>query len=116
MLQYSGTGLCSVQHISYLTIATYKTIVMQQHCLYFQAFFCGYDNICSWFNGYSAVALARAKRNIEKWFPVVGVLEELHDSLRVMERVVPGLYKGALEIQKKKEAAKRGKSRNKKNI
>ena len=42
-------------------------------------------------------AFRRAVANVKKHFVAVGVLEELHDSLQVFERVLPRMFKGALK-------------------
>ena len=42
-------------------------------------------------------AMAMAKSNIEKYYPVVGVLEHMNMSLIVMEEKLPEYFKGALE-------------------
>ena len=40
----------------------------------------------------SVFALQRAKRNVEAFYPVVGVLERMEDTLEVMEAVLPNLF------------------------
>lgn len=40
-------------------------------------------------------ALARAKANVEHYFPVVGVLEELNKTLELFEQKIPYFFKGA---------------------
>ena len=39
--------------------------------------------------------MAKAKENVEKYFPVVGILERLNDSLLVLEHKLPQFFKGA---------------------
>ena len=40
-----------------------------------------------------------AKANIEKWFPVVMVLEERALSLKVLEARLPQFFKGATKVK-----------------
>ena len=40
----------------------------------------------------SREALQRAKANVERLYPVVGVLERMEDTLRVMEDRLPGVF------------------------
>ena len=42
----------------------------------------------------SREALSRAKRNVERFFPVVGVLEMLEETLEVMEEAFPEFLGG----------------------
>ena len=51
-------------------------------------------------NHTSRIALQRAKHNIEKWFPLVGVLEELNKTTYLMEKLFPQkeLFKGFHEF------------------
>jgi len=41
--------------------------------------------------------LARAKKNIELFYPVVGVLEMLNSTLTVLEKKIPLFFKGVTE-------------------
>ncbi|XP_037075920.1 heparan sulfate 2-O-sulfotransferase pipe-like [Pollicipes pollicipes] len=59
-------------------------------------FFCGMDEDCSAFN--SEVAMQKAKRNVEKYYAVVGVLEEMNKTLAVLEHYIPRFFAGAAEI------------------
>ena len=43
-------------------------------------------------------ALHQAKSNIDKWFPVVAVLERMIDSLRVLEHRLPKFFSGAKQL------------------
>ena len=56
------------------------------------AFFCGMDPICDIFGSREAMELA--KRNVEKYYSVVGVLELWNESLRVFEEFVPYFFRG----------------------
>lgn len=58
--------------------------------------FCGHDLDCSLFN--SKEVMQRAKANVEKFYPVVGVLENLNKSLSVMEKLLPNIFKGATQV------------------
>jgi len=53
-------------------------------------FFCGMDTDCVPFN--SKVAIAKAKENVEKYYAVVGVLEDLNKTLTVLEHFVPRFF------------------------
>ncbi|XP_041480715.1 uronyl 2-sulfotransferase-like [Lytechinus variegatus] len=54
--------------------------------------FCGYERKCISSPEY---ALEQAKRNLDK-FLVVGIVEEYESSLRVLERLLPSMFKGAM--------------------
>ena len=43
----------------------------------------------------SRQALEIAKRNVEKYYAVVGVLEKMQESLEVLENYVPAFFKNA---------------------
>ena len=43
-------------------------------------------------------ALSRAKDNVERAYPVVGVLEELDTTLAVLEDKLPRFFKGVQEL------------------
>ena len=58
--------------------------------------FCGHDLACAAFN--SEEVLQRAKANVDKFYPVVGVLENLNQSLAVMEHKLPHVFKGATKV------------------
>ena len=53
-------------------------------------------------------ALNRAIENVEKHFPVVGVLEDLDVSLKLMQKVLPQYFQGIWDINghKKRESNK----------
>ena len=55
-----------------------------------QKFFCGYDRECSNFG--SKWALATAKENVEKHFPVVGIAEKEIETAAVLEKVLPVFF------------------------
>ena len=54
------------------------------------SFYCGHEPECDEFG--SEAALSIAKRNVEKYFAVVGVLESLDKSLEVLEHYVPRFF------------------------
>ena len=56
-------------------------------------FFCGHDPECLVFS--SNRAAQRAKRNVEKYYAVVGVLEEMTKSVAVFENYIPKYFKNA---------------------
>ena len=60
--------------------------------------FCGHDEFCKSFN--SQRVLERAKANVEKYYDVVGVLEEFNKTLSVMENFMPQYFRGASEAYK----------------
>mgnify|MGYP001448711896 CR=1 FL=1 len=51
------------------------------------------------FSGFNTdVALRKAKRNVEKHYAVVGVLEDFNKTLAVLEHYIPKIFKGSLHI------------------
>lgn len=60
------------------------------------AFFCGHHHDCDVFEG--EANLARAKENVERYFAVVGVLEELGKSLELLEEYVPFYFRNARNV------------------
>ena len=61
-----------------------------------QPYFCGQSDECMIVG--SKLALDRAKANIDRWFPVVAVLERMTQSLRVLEYVLPKFFSGASRV------------------
>jgi len=59
-------------------------------------YFCGTVWECS--NPKSRKALLKAMENIEEKYSVVGVLENLENSLHVMEKYIPAFFSGSVEI------------------
>jgi dermatan/chondrotin sulfate uronyl 2-O-sulfotransferase UST len=59
-------------------------------------YFCGQQDECSVLQ--SKWALETAKANIEHWYPVVGILEDLQMTLFVLENKLPLFFKGASHI------------------
>ena len=60
------------------------------------AVFCGSKEICSQFG--SKEALEEAKINVEKYYAVVGVTEEMEKSMVVYEKYIPKYFKNALRF------------------
>ncbi|XP_044270735.1 uronyl 2-sulfotransferase-like [Tribolium madens] len=60
-------------------------------------YFCGHDPKCMLDNQW---ALQTAKSNVEKYYPVVGVLEELNATLGVLESELPYFFKGVQGVYK----------------
>ena len=58
----------------------------------FQPYFCGQEPECTRHN--SRQALMTAIENVERHYPVVGVLEEMDSTLRVMQAVLPRFFNG----------------------
>ncbi len=57
---------------------------------FLQSYFCGQGNECVRFG--SSEALARAKVNVERLYPVVGVSDRMNETLRVMEKKLPNVF------------------------
>ena len=55
--------------------------------------FCGHELFCAEFGG--EAALARAKENVERFYTVVGVLEDMNRTLEVFEAAMPDTFVGA---------------------
>ncbi|XP_076645982.1 heparan sulfate 2-O-sulfotransferase 1 isoform X2 [Halictus rubicundus] len=61
--------------------------------------FCGQDPRCTVMN--NKWALQRAKANIIEWYPVVGILDCMEQSINVLEQKFPYFFRGAKEMYKK---------------
>ncbi|XP_024945526.1 heparan sulfate 2-O-sulfotransferase 1 [Cephus cinctus] len=61
--------------------------------------FCGQDPRCTQRN--SSWALEQAKTNVLRWCPVVGILEDIEVTLKVLENTFPYFFNGALEVYSK---------------
>ena len=57
------------------------------------SFFCGHDDVCN--TVFSREALARAMKNVEERYAVVGVTEMFDKSLEVLEAYIPRYFAGA---------------------
>ena len=68
------------------------------------AYFCGYGPQCGISNRKGR--LYQAMMNVEKYYSVVGVLEEMEKSLEVFEKLVPRYFKGAVEVERIKRRQK----------
>ena len=52
----------------------------------------------------SRAGLERAKQNIEKYYTLVGTLEELPVFLRLLERILPQFFKGVHDMYRSESA------------
>ncbi|XP_043924868.1 uronyl 2-sulfotransferase [Protopterus annectens] len=72
---------------------------------YIIPYFCGQHPKCrepgEW-------ALERAKQNLNEYFLLVGILEELEDVLLLLERLLPHYFTGAFDIYKSPDYRKQG--------
>lgn len=59
-------------------------------------FFCGHDDDCLGFN--EEYPLQQAKYNVEKYYSVVGVLEDMNKTLSVLDGYVPRFFKGVKDV------------------
>ena len=57
--------------------------------------FCGHLPICQQFNNKEAFSIA--KSNVEKYYSVVGITENMQETLTVMEARLPRFFAGAYE-------------------
>ena len=55
--------------------------------------FCGHSEICRKFNNPQALQLA--KENVQKFYPVVGVMELMNETLAVLEKKLPHFFANA---------------------
>ena len=46
----------------------------------------------------SKIALQKAKDNIEKSFPVVGILEDLPITMKLLEKIMPQYFSNILKV------------------
>ena len=58
--------------------------------------FCGHLSVCKKFN--NKVALEIAKSNVNKYYSVVGITENIKDTLRVMEDKLPEFFSGSYNL------------------
>ncbi|KAE8745111.1 hypothetical protein FOCC_FOCC008286 [Frankliniella occidentalis] len=61
-------------------------------------YFCGQDSRCRSASGNGAWALQHAKANMDQYFPVVGILEELNATLAVLESRQPLFFAGVRDV------------------
>ncbi|XP_047476009.1 heparan sulfate 2-O-sulfotransferase pipe-like [Penaeus chinensis] len=59
-------------------------------------YFCGHENYCRELN--NIAALNTAKSHVERWYPVVGILEDLNATLAVLQDRLPGYFEGVLDL------------------
>ncbi|XP_012262928.2 uronyl 2-sulfotransferase-like [Athalia rosae] len=69
------------------------------------AYFCGQDPRCTHEN--RTWAMMEAQANIERWYPVVGLLEHVEVTLKILEKTFPYFFKGASEVYSKFHVKKR---------
>ena len=81
---YAIVRSCNIDDTAQI-ISTYCTVT-------FQPYFCGQEPECTRHN--SRQALMTAIENVERHYPVVGVLEEMDSTLRVMQAVLPRFFNG----------------------
>ena len=60
------------------------------------AYFCGQQKECLEYC--TEFVMKKVKENVERFYPVVAVLEHLEDSLKVAEAILPKFFKGAWDI------------------
>ena len=58
--------------------------------------FCGQEPVCRLFNNPEALQIA--KKNVEKYYTVVGITENMNMTLTVAEKKMPQYFKGAKKI------------------
>ncbi|KAJ1531460.1 hypothetical protein ONE63_000138 [Megalurothrips usitatus] len=61
-------------------------------------YFCGHDSRCRYLPENGDWALKRAMANIDQYYPVVGVLEELNATLAVLETRLPLFFSGVRDV------------------
>jgi len=71
-------------------------------------YFCGFGPACSPVAG-SAARLARAKRNVERHYAVVGVLEDMQSTATALEAYLPRFFKGLSKVIKRRVNVNRSK-------
>lgn len=62
------------------------------------AYFCGQEDKCQEFG--TKFAIRKAKENIDKFYPMVAILEKLEDSIKLAEKLIPQFFMGAWNIYK----------------
>ncbi|KAL0122764.1 hypothetical protein PUN28_007454 [Cardiocondyla obscurior] len=70
----------------------------EEETLYYKAvpYFCGQDPRCTEQN--NTWATERAKANVIRWYPVVGILDYMEESLNALEAEFPYFFKGAVRV------------------
>lgn len=58
-------------------------------------YFCGSEELCG---NPCQLAVEKAKENIEKYFAFVGIIEELDNSLEVLEQIMPKFFRNARKV------------------
>ncbi|XP_076309271.1 heparan sulfate 2-O-sulfotransferase hst-2-like isoform X3 [Tachypleus tridentatus] len=74
-------------------------------------YFCGHEEECTMLN--NNAALQRAKMNVQRYYTVVGVLEEMNKTLEVLEGYIPHFFKGIFSLYTLKSEIQNRNSRKK---
>ncbi|XP_013794359.1 heparan sulfate 2-O-sulfotransferase pipe-like [Limulus polyphemus] len=67
-------------------------------------YFCGHEEECMFLNNKAALKLA--KRNVLKHYTVVGILEEMNKTLKVLEARIPQFFRGISTLYSIKQKVK----------
>jgi hypothetical protein len=77
-------------------------------------YFCGHDKRCLSLN--EEWALQEAKRNIEKSYQVIGILEHMDITLRVLQNKLPKFFTGVSQLYFNKKEIHKNKNNSKENV
>ena len=66
----------------------------------FQGHFCGLDSKCCIVGSHGA--LQKAKENVETFYPLVGIVEQMSDTMNMLEYVYPKFFRGLGKFYKQK--------------
>ena len=77
-------------------------------------YFCGHDKRCLNLN--EEWALQEAKRNIEKSYEVIGILEHMDITLRVLQNKLPKFFAGVSQLYFSKKQIHKNKNNRKENV
>ncbi|XP_022094824.1 uronyl 2-sulfotransferase-like [Acanthaster planci] len=91
---FKGSKEAKYRSVTECIIKGYKECV-RSGSFYIIPFFCGQRKEC---RRPSQWALDEAKLNVEKHFVVVGILEDLESSFRVLEKALPQFFTGAVKL------------------
>ena len=98
-MHHQDRGDARLVHRKFLQTILMVKLASQVRTFYndkLQPYFCGQSDECMIVG--SKLALDRAKANIDRWFPVVAVLERMTQSLRVLEYFLPKFFSGASRV------------------
>lgn len=76
---------------------------------FFVPYFCGHEEECAKLN--SNWALSRAKNIVDRYYPIVGVLEHLNETAILLEEKLPLFFRGASEVYTKRISGNKNKYR-----